>query len=1245
MRILAVRGRNLASLREFDIDFAGGMLGDTGLFAITGPTGSGKTTLLDAICLALYDKTPRLFGNSRAQIGLTDQEEESRLGDRDPRAIMRRGAGEAEASVDFVGVDERRWRAVWRVRRARRSPEGRLQPQTMELLDLERDTVVSGHRRKDTLSQIQDRVGLSFGEFSRSVLLAQGNFAAFLRAAEHERAVLLEKMTGTGIYASLSRAAHQRERAASATVATERVRLEATAVMSPQEREATRAEAVELGERLPAIERSLATATAAVAWHGLTARLEQELAAATLRDKAAIQAWEDAAPRRQKLAAVERAHGVRAEIEAADRAVRLASVAKTTLQERATAAAAADERLARARDADGAATAAAAAAAVERARIEPELTRARALDARVVEATRQLADARAAAEKTTEAAGKSEAELAGLVATLDRAQEASRICEKWLADAAHLQPVSAQWPRWDALLGDAEEARAAAAGEATSTRALAGAARTAEEQVSLGRLTLDDARGRCRTAEAEAGAARTALAAHREAYPSETRRAEAEALSESLENVAELTLVAQKRAMAAQQLAAELEVVEDAERRLEAALEAGERAAAAATGLQRNVVQLRRDLTVARAAVELAERRPELLREAEPCPLCGSLDHPAHDPQSADRLPASGVSRLEGLLSAAEREYTAAQVHAAERCAEAEHQESRAVKARQACALMEAERAAALERWSELSAGVPGADALALEPAAVAALEAGLRARREVLREAAATDEQLSAAVAERVEAAERAAAGERELTSGLAALTTAAQEAAAALQRQEAVVREAELRLERAVSGLSALLAAYPDWSDELSQDATAFRAARGAEVRRFDQQTRAGLDAREQLQTATTLAEVARAQTTALQAEAGRARSASARLAERVADAQAERAPILDGRPTDEVVEELETQSVAAVRSATAAREERASAEASAQAAVDAQAAAVLQLTERQRECVDSGDALTTALKAAGFDGVDDVRPVLAHSAAWARDERAEIDRLAVQRERAGETVAQVDGRVQEHMAQPPELGAVEAQTAAEHEKQRQHEVVGRLGKLSGALERDDAVLATRAEMTAELDRLVEIADGWSRLSQLIGSSSGNKFRVFAQSLTLAVLLAYANEALQQLRPRYRLQRVPGHDLALMVVDRDLGGEVRTVESLSGGEGFLVSLALALGLSSLAAHEVRIDSLFIDEGFGTLDHQSLETAISALDELQASGRQVGIVSHVPELVERIGYRIRLNPESPGLSKVHIEV
>lgn len=175
---------------------------------------------------------------------------------------------------------------------------------------------------------------------------------------------------------------------------------------------------------------------------------------------------------------------------------------------------------------------------------------------------------------------------------------------------------------------------------------------------------------------------------------------------------------------------------------------------------------------------------------------------------------------------------------------------------------------------------------------------------------------------------------------------------------------------------------------------------------------------------------------------------------------------------------------------------------------------------------------------------------------------------------------------------------------------------------------------------QLEQELTEKQEIANRWGKLNKLIGSADGTKFKVIAQSYTLNLLLMHANKHLSYLSKRYRLQQVPG-TLALQVIDCDMCDEVRTVYSLSGGESFLISLALALGLSSLSSNSLKVESLFIDEGFGSLDADSLRTVMEALEQLQMQGRKIGVISHVQEMSERIAVQVQLHRAANGKSAI----
>jgi exonuclease SbcC len=181
--------------------------------------------------------------------------------------------------------------------------------------------------------------------------------------------------------------------------------------------------------------------------------------------------------------------------------------------------------------------------------------------------------------------------------------------------------------------------------------------------------------------------------------------------------------------------------------------------------------------------------------------------------------------------------------------------------------------------------------------------------------------------------------------------------------------------------------------------------------------------------------------------------------------------------------------------------------------------------------------------------------------------------------------------------------------------------------------------------AEIEAELKESKARIKRWELLNYLIGDATGKKFNDFAQDLSLSQLLILANRRLKDLSDRYRIDKpLEEEDDSLVAIDEHMGGQRRSVKTLSGGETFLLSLSMALALSDLASRNVEINSLFIDEGFGTLDPETLDQTLDTLEKLQAeSSKTIGVISHVDSLKERIATQVRLTRNGQGYSSLEV--
>lgn len=1230
MRILSIRGKNLASLYgEFEVRLDRSPIADAGLFCISGPTGAGKSTLLDALCLALYGKTPRTRDRGGVLVGREDQPEKERIAANDPRAILSRGTGDGYAEVEFEGTGGS-FVATWSVHRAGKKPGGRLQDAKMVLRELGSERVL-GEGLADVQREIEKRVGFSFDEFCRAVLLPQFEFTNFLRARADDRAAILERVTGKEIYTQVSIKAHQRAGDNRRKLEALGQQIEATPVLDAVTRKELEDEVARREAEVAGIAARLEEARKAVEWHRREAALAADLAKAEQDLAAARERETAAAPRREELRDAEAAEPLRPLRDEAVRTAERWRQARLEVDRLAEAAKARAEEAARLAAALVVAEAGATRARADLEAARPEIEAAKDLD-RAIAAAREAAE-KAEAEVARSAANveRSRSEVRAHGAKETEARRAKAEAESWLGAHRDRLALADGWSRWEAELGRHGKAVAAlAAGE----KALADARQAHDGVLAARKKAADDERllgeraatlGReAETAEAAAAAiARGELASRRDL------------LAGRISGYGELARLSALVVSSSGAMAAARTLADEVDAFLKSSAEDLDRVAAERARSEGRLAEAREDLDRLCRSLDYDDARA-LLRDGEPCPLCGSVDHPwAHGaPVARIEEKKARVAELEGTYR---------------RLGDEQHDlETRRAAARERANHAAADGERARVEWERARGAY---DQLSREHGvAVGAEEAG----PELARLAAETEAALVALRAEEQEA-DRLVEEARRLRKQADVARQAHEKSRSTcfdLERQleAAAHRVASLEAEcgrcagdrdAAEAQLATVLAFRPGWQDEARRDAAGFLSACRRWVDEILARREEVVRAERAIATATTDLEAARARLAERQetfAAAVATRDEAVALRKQRLE---ERGKFLGGRPTAEVEASLRRAIDAADEAVKEARRVATAGENRAAVARSSHGEAVQRAEVAARDAGAAEERLAAALAAAGLDRATLDRR-LAHEPGWIARVRRELSALE-EAVRVAEILGNERRRnLDDHRAEGrPSLDlqaalAVREQGADELARAESLRDDGRV-----RLRSDDEARDRRAQMEEERNALEKAAGRWISLAKLIGSSDGKSFRLFAQGLAFDLLLEGANVHLRELARRYRLARVPGTDLDLQVIDQDLGDEVRPVNGLSGGESFLVSLALALGLASLSTKADHAKTLFIDEGFGTLDRDTLDHAMVALEGLQSAGRTVGVISHVPEMHERVGVRVDVEHVAVGKSRV----
>lgn len=1073
MRILELRFKNLNSLYgEWVIDFTTPEYVQDGIFAITGPTGAGKSTILDAICLALYGRTPRLKSINKSG-----------------NEIMSRQTGDCFAEVRFE-VKDRQFRCHWSQRKARKKPDGNLIDSQHEIADATTGQILASKKR-DVSVRVEAETGMDFDRLTRSMLLAQGGFAAFLAAVPDDRSPILEQITGTKVYSDISKGVHARWRDEAEKLTVLQAQVAEIGILS-EEQEADFIRELSIKQAIEKKERAKNEAIRKVIlWLSGMDALKAELSDIERESRALDHELKAFEPDR----AILKAGLTAAELESDH----VTLVSKRGRQDQALKALAdAQERL-------GGHEKQLKLAVIRLETAEADVVRAkderkkelvliksvREQDAIILQKTSQLKTDRSACKKI----------------------ETRMLTEKQIHKKAKSnQAVAVKDLSLAKAYLAANEPDAALVMELTGIR---------EQFKALDSLRTDTLRLEHRRVELRKTSEKhTGLYKKQETSCRKCREKQADARKTVESTTKRLGRLLKERLLR--------------EYRDEHA------------GLLREMAYLRK--------IESLEKERERLVAGKPCPLCGAQDHPfavgslPEMDETEEKIKGLAVlireaEHLETDLKQGElKENTAAKA-----VAEAEKQLVRARHEKEN-ALADASRTqkeleAGLEQSNELKQLV----LMRLKPFGIKTVPdkglEGLSKDLGVRQENWQYHLDCQTGIEKRLS----------ELTAILKSLDAVLETLDDTLKEKRGIVCAHQTDLEKLISDRQGVYGEKKPDKEEARVEDRVIAAETSARAARKDQdKTRQGLN---DLNTRITA----------------------------VKDAIKKREPELETMTTFFAGEcqkkGFETE--------------------------DAFVLARLSLDRRNQLSLRAGNL--------------DEKQINLSTRKKDREARLLTE---TSRKLTTEPLGDLEIKKTQSMAALTAIGE-------------------KVGAIKQKLSDNTAAKARVKEKVTAIDAQKIEWDRWDALHALIGSADGKKYRNFAQGLTFEVMVSHANQQLERMSDRYLLIRDEKQPLELNIVDNYQAGEIRSTKNLSGGESFIVSLSLALGLSSMASRNVRVDSLFLDEGFGTLDENALEVSLEALSGLHQKGKLIGVISHVPALKERISTQVSILPLSGGKSQI----
>ncbi|MDP2504500.1 SbcC/MukB-like Walker B domain-containing protein [Oceanobacter sp. 3_MG-2023] len=1237
MKILSLQFKNLNSLKgEWKIDFTQAPFSDNGLFAITGPTGAGKTTLLDAICLALYHQTPRL-----GQITTSSNQ------------IMTRGCADCAAEVQF-DVKGMAYRAHWSMRRSRGKVDGNLQPACVELAEVASGKVLATQLRAKS-EMIEAITGLDFSRFTKSILLSQGEFAAFLNANASARSELLEELTGTEIYGQISMRVHEHHASAKQQLAELHARAQGVQLLDDAQKQQLQEEAGQLQQQQTAIKHEIATTSAHRDWWqqydwARKQRITQAERLQAAEDHLAsarsdIQRLQRSEPAVQLQTPYRLLQAIRSEIEQHQQDCRQKQAQQHQL---AAELASATTRL------TGQSQALATAKTGHQQQEQLLNDQVVPLDQQLLAQQDKLRELQQAIDDELRQQTGHQQHLEHLSDQRQSQTQQQAKVEHYLTQQAADQSLKQYLGQWQ------QQARQIQAAKQQL-------AQQREKEVEL-QQQLTRQQGQQQQAQQQYQEADSAATTKEQAWQQAVQ-----ALAGASRELGTLDQLEQQRTGQLEQYSVLLSLLSISKQWQSLAAEQRDKQAIAedrqrqCTHVEQTLSQLKgqyqQQQQLVQVLTQLVTQDEQLahyraaLQAGDPCPLCGSQEHPQLDADKHQEALNGGLSRDSQHITEkldAERVLDSIREQGQEAKETLASSQRYQQELAQRLTDIQVEQADLQQQWqqqweqqwqssiakSEQDILLTIADTLALERQ-ITRHQAEQQRYGEAIQQLNALNKQCEQARQQRDHALQQLTSARTGLALADQAITNSRQMLDDHQQQQALTAQQAETLWHTFVTQLSEQ--GYPAPSPA---ELALWLAARQQDSQKWDDHIRQQEQLKASLNRLDADYQHCQQQLDKIKQQLTDTREKQTRLKQTVTTLQAQRYQLFG----DKSVRQERDNSITALRQA----------EADYQTAQHQQHTVSSQHQALQAELTTQQHGLDR-LQARLDEQQSDWQSQLAASPFATEADflqallpEAERQRLQLQKqqldnelERSRALLEQAEQACHQILAVPQaaiyqQMALAEVEQVLAGLTTRLEQLNQRAGEISHALHSDQTRRDSQQALFDQIAAFQRDYDDISYLHGLIGSRDGAKFRNFAQGLTLDNLVVLANQQLQRLHGRYLLQRKQNAGLELSVLDTWQGDAERDITTLSGGESFLVSLALALALSDLVSHKTSIDSLFLDEGFGTLDSETLDIALDALDNLNASGKMIGVISHVEAMKERIPTQLRVIKKSGlGISEL----